>query len=165
MRFWDIRQGKATHTIATKGQNINMTVSPDGKMVVIGDRHDVITFIDTSTGKVIEELSGRQLAPKGIEVGQMRLYRALGLTMIQINEFKFSNSGDFLFVMIGDGSIRTYHVPSLDLYHKVTAHPAPCFSVDVNPRGRYGSCLVYIWHSLLINAILDTLPSGAQTLS
>ena len=71
VRFWDIRQGKATHTIAMKGQNINMTVSPDGKMVVVGDRNDVITFIDTATGKVIEELSGRQLAPKGIEVSNV----------------------------------------------------------------------------------------------
>lgn len=48
-----------------------MTVSPDGKMVVVGDRNDVITFIDTATGKVIEELSGRQLAPKGIEVSSV----------------------------------------------------------------------------------------------
>jgi len=111
-----------------------MTVSPDGKMVVVGDRNDVITFIDTATGKVIEELSGRQLAPKGIE----------------INEFKFSNSGQFLFILLGDGSIRTYEIPTLELYHKVVAHPAPCFSVDVDPRGRYvaiGStdALVSLW--------------------
>ena len=50
-----------------------MTVSPDGSMVVVGDKNDVITFIDTSTGKVLEELSGRQLAPKGIEVGATHL--------------------------------------------------------------------------------------------
>ena len=88
--------------------------------MVVGDRRDVITFIDAASGNVIEELSGRSLAPKGIE----------------INEFKFSNSGDFLFILLGDGTIRTYEVPSLDLYHKVTAHPAPCFCVDVDPRGR-----------------------------
>lgn len=45
-----------------------MAVSPDGKMVVVADRRDVITFIDAETGKVIEEMSNRQLAPKGIEV-------------------------------------------------------------------------------------------------
>lgn len=68
VRFWDIRQGKATQTIQTTGQNINLTISPDGKYVVIGDRKDVITFIDAGSGKIIEELSGRPLAPRGIEV-------------------------------------------------------------------------------------------------
>lgn len=121
VRFWDIRQGKATQTIQTTGQNINLTISPDGKYVVIGDRKDVITFIDAGSGKVVEELSGRPLAPRGIE----------------INEFKFSNSGEFLFILLGDGTIRTYEVPSLELYHRVVAHPAPCFCVDVDPRGRY----------------------------
>jgi DNA-binding beta-propeller fold protein YncE len=47
-----------------------MSISPDGKYVVIGDRRDVITFIDASTGKVIEEMSNRPLAPRGIEVCQ-----------------------------------------------------------------------------------------------
>lgn len=69
VRFWDIRQGKATQVIQTTGQNINLTISPDGKYVVIGDRKDVITFIDAGSGKVIEELSNRPLAPRGIEVG------------------------------------------------------------------------------------------------
>lgn len=68
VRFWDIRQGKATHVIPTQGQNINMAISPDGKMVVVGDRRDVITFIDAGTGKIIETMTDRQLAPKGIEV-------------------------------------------------------------------------------------------------
>ena len=46
-----------------------MAISPNGKMVVVGDRRDVITFIDAETGKIIETMSDRQLAPKGIEVG------------------------------------------------------------------------------------------------
>lgn len=140
VRFWDIRQGKATQVIQTTGQNINMSISPDGKYVVIGDRKDVITFIDAGSGKVIEEMSGRPLAPRGIEVGSLlvdtdfRYHLTVNLT--QINEFKFSNSGDFLFILLGDGTIRTYEVPSLELYHRVVAHPAPCFCVDVDPRGR-----------------------------
>lgn len=117
-----------------------MSISPDGKYVVIGDRRDVITFIDASSGKIIEELSNRPLAPRGIEVCFITSAESFAAKLplrAQINEFKFSNSGDFLFILLGDGTIRTYEVPSLELYHRVVAHPAPCFCVDVDPRGRY----------------------------
>lgn len=68
----------------------------------------------------------------------------------------FSNSGEFLFIMLGDGTIRTYEVPSLELYHRVVAHPAPCFCVDVDPRGRWVTIiyLVFIFHAETVRVLL-----------
>ena len=69
VRFWDIRQGKPTNVVTTPGQNINMAISPHGKTVVVGDKKDVITFIDVDSGKIMEQMADKPLAPKGIEVG------------------------------------------------------------------------------------------------
>jgi len=134
VRFWDIRQGKATHVVQTTEPTLNMAMSPDGKTVAVSDKRDVITFIDAGSGKIIDDMSGKLPEPKGQEV----------------NGFKFNNSGDFIFVPMGDGTLHTYEVPSLEAYHKVFAHPAPCFCVGVDPRGRYiavGSTdsLVSLW--------------------
>lgn len=68
VRFWDIRQGKPTHVIPTPGQNINLAVSPTGKTVVVGNKKDVVTFIDMDSAKIMTEMADKPLAPKGIEV-------------------------------------------------------------------------------------------------
>lgn len=68
VRFWDIRQGKATHVVQTPEATLNMAISPDGTTVAVSDKRDVITFIDAGTGKIIEEMSGKLPEPKGQEV-------------------------------------------------------------------------------------------------
>lgn len=42
-----------------------------------------------------------------------------------------------MFVCGGDGCVTTLEIPSLEVYHRCVAHPASCFCVDVDPRGRY----------------------------
>jgi len=38
VRIWDVRSGKsAAHTIATKGENINITWSPDAAFIAVGN--------------------------------------------------------------------------------------------------------------------------------
>jgi hypothetical protein len=71
-----------------------------------------------------------------------------------------------MFILLGDGTIRTYEVPSLELYHRVVAHPAPCFCVDVDPRGRLAK--LYLQYLVLMDSLMPdyqgTLLSVAQTL-
>lgn len=55
VRIWDIRAGKCAATTNTKGENINITWSPDGKTIAVGNKEDLVTFIDTRTNKIRAE--------------------------------------------------------------------------------------------------------------
>lgn len=53
MCLWDIRSPKsAVAKIDTEGENINITWSPDGKTLAVGNKEDVVTFIDVRGGSV-----------------------------------------------------------------------------------------------------------------
>lgn len=54
-RIWDVRIGKTASVINTKGDNINITWAPDGKTIAVGNKEDLITFIDTRTNKIRAE--------------------------------------------------------------------------------------------------------------
>lgn len=55
VRIWDIRAGKCSTVTNTKGENINITWSPDGKTIAVGNKEDLVTFIDTRTNKIRAE--------------------------------------------------------------------------------------------------------------
>ena len=47
--------GKCTHTVQTKGENINLCWSPNGQAIAVGNKEDVITIIDTKSYKIVHE--------------------------------------------------------------------------------------------------------------
>ncbi|KAJ9585200.1 hypothetical protein L9F63_003003 [Diploptera punctata] len=55
VRIWDARSQKCAATIITKGENINITWSPDGNTIAVGNKEDLVTFIDTRTHKIKAE--------------------------------------------------------------------------------------------------------------
>lgn len=55
VRIWDVRAGKLPTIINTKGENINITWSPDGNTIAVGNKEDLVTFIDTRTLKICGE--------------------------------------------------------------------------------------------------------------
>ena len=55
MRIWDYRSAKSVTTVNTKGENINITWSPDGKTLAVGNKEDLISFIDVKTHKIVKE--------------------------------------------------------------------------------------------------------------
>ena len=56
VRIWDVRSSKCSHVIHTKGDNLNLCWSPDGATIGVGNKDDLITFIDTNSYKIkIEE--------------------------------------------------------------------------------------------------------------
>ncbi|KAJ3096303.1 hypothetical protein HDU97_006033 [Phlyctochytrium planicorne] len=51
VRLWDMRSpGKAKSVITTAGENINVCWSPDGRYISVGNKDDVISFIDLRGG-------------------------------------------------------------------------------------------------------------------
>lgn len=47
------RTHKSVTTIPTKGENINIAWSPDGSTIAVGNKEDLVTFIDTKTYKSV----------------------------------------------------------------------------------------------------------------
>ena len=46
---------KSTHTVTTRGENINIRWSPNGNTIAVGNKEDLLTFVDTRTFKIINE--------------------------------------------------------------------------------------------------------------
>ena len=44
-----------TNACFPPGENINITWSPDGKTLAVGNKEDLISFIDVKTHKIIRE--------------------------------------------------------------------------------------------------------------
>lgn len=65
------------------GENINLCWSPDGQTIAVGNKEDLITFIDVRTGKI-----------KFTE--QFKL---------EVNEFAWNKDGTLFFLTTGQGSI------------------------------------------------------------
>ncbi|KAM0753033.1 WD40 repeat-like protein [Meredithblackwellia eburnea MCA 4105] len=112
--FWDIRQAKPTSVVQSEGQNINMCWSPDGKTVVVGNRLDVIIWIDVIANKVIHQVKDTR----------------------EVNESRFSNNGSLLFTTF-NGNIDITSHPSRELVHSVNSSPVSSTTLDLDPRGRY----------------------------
>lgn len=128
VRIWDVRAGKCSTTINTKGENINITWSPDGHTIAVGNKEDLVTFIDTRTLKV----------------------RAEEQFNFEVNEIAWNNTSDLFFLTNGQGCIHVLSYPDLELQHMLKAHPGTCICIEFDPTGKYfatgsADALVSLW--------------------
>ena len=84
VRVWDARSNKAVTVVNTKGENINITWSPDGQTIAVGNKEDLVTFIDSRTFKVKAE---RQFK-------------------FEVNEISWNMANDLFFLTNGQGCIE-----------------------------------------------------------
>lgn len=54
-RVWDARVQKCVTSVDTPGENINITWAPDGSAMAVGNKEDLVTFIDARTFRKIAE--------------------------------------------------------------------------------------------------------------
>ncbi|KAI7877754.1 WD40 repeat-like protein [Lichtheimia hyalospora FSU 10163] len=135
-RIWDQRSGKCTSVIQTGGENINICWSPDGNNIAVGDKNDTISFIDTRTCTII-------MTQKHT---------------VEVNEIAWNNANDMFFVTTGQGTIRAYEYPSLQLVHSLRGHTANCYCVEADPTSRYlaagsADALVSLWDMKTFNCV------------
>ncbi|KAG0009193.1 hypothetical protein BGZ80_002642 [Entomortierella chlamydospora] len=128
VRIWDARSAKSIHKIDTDGQNINISWSPSGHKIAVGNKDDKISFIDTRTFKVTES---RQFK-------------------VEINEICWNPSGDLFLLTTGQGSVKVLDGESLTEICHLEAHTANCYCLEFDPRGRYlatgsADALVNLW--------------------
>ncbi|XP_041368145.1 THO complex subunit 3-like isoform X2 [Gigantopelta aegis] len=130
VRIWDTRLNKSAAIINTKGENINICWSPDGSTIAVGNKVDLVTFIDARThrSKVEEQFKS------------------------EVNEISWNNEGDLFFLTSGQGSIHILSYPELKMQHVLNAHPAACICIKFDPTGKYfatgsADALVSLWDS------------------
>lgn len=128
VRIWDIRSNKQATVINTKGENINITWSPDGNTIAVGNKEDLITFIDARTHKI----------------------RAEQQFNFEVNEISWNNSSDQFFLTNGQGCVHILSYPSLEPLHVLKAHPGTCICIEFDPTGKYfatgsADALVSLW--------------------
>lgn len=143
VRLWDTRSYKPITTIATKGENINITWSQDGQTIAVGNKEDLITFIDAKTYKI----------------------RAEEKFNFEINEIMWNKSSDQVYLTSGQGCVHILSYPNLEIQHVLKAHPATCICIDFDNSGKYcaigsADALTSIWDveelaCLRVNSRLD----------
>lgn len=84
VRLWDTRMNKSVAIIPTKGENINITWSPNGDTIAVGNKEDLVTFIDARTYKIKAE----------------EQYH------FEVNEISWNNTSDLFFLTNGQGCIH-----------------------------------------------------------
>ncbi|ESN92078.1 hypothetical protein HELRODRAFT_186178 [Helobdella robusta] len=128
VRLWDARGRKSVATVNTKGENINICWSPDGQTIAVGNKEDLVTFIDVKSHKCkLEE--------------QFKF---------EVNEISWNNQGNLFFITSGQGSVHIWSYPELKSLHAIQAHPANCICIEFDPTSRYfavggADALVSLW--------------------
>ncbi|ODM93044.1 THO complex subunit 3 [Orchesella cincta] len=115
VRIWDARIQKTTEVFTTKGENINITWSPDGNFIAVGNKEDLITFIDIRAGKIRQEVPFK----------------------FEVNEITFNPNSNLFLTTNGQGCVLVYTFPEMKLVHQVQAHPANCICIEFHPSGKY----------------------------
>lgn len=128
VRLWDTRTYKPISTINTKGENINITWSNDGQTIAVGNKEDLITFIDAKTNKI----------------------RAEEKFNFEINEIMWNKTSDQMYLTSGQGCVHILSYPNLEIQHVLKAHPATCICIDFDNSGKYcaigsADALTSIW--------------------
>ncbi|XP_029645736.2 THO complex subunit 3-like [Octopus sinensis] len=128
VRIWDARINKSVATVNTRGENINICWSPDGSTIAVGNKEDLVTFIDARTHRS----------------------RAEEQFKFEVNEISWNNEGDLFFLTSGQGSIHILSYPDLKLQYVLNAHPANCICIEFDPTGSYfatgsADALVSLW--------------------
>ncbi|KAL1916430.1 uncharacterized protein VTP21DRAFT_5621 [Calcarisporiella thermophila] len=150
VRIWDQRQAKCNHIIQTNGENINICWSADGTKIAVGNKEDVINFIDAQTFKIEKTLKNN----------------------VEINEITWNKKGDLFFMTTGQGTVKVLEYPSLKLLHTIRAHGINCYCLELDPTGRYlatGSAdsLVSLWDMKEFTCLrtIDQLDWPVRTIS
>eukprot|EP00118_Oscarella_pearsei_P000329 m.4713 g.4713 ORF g.4713 m.4713 type:complete len:333 (+) comp11150_c0_seq1:12-1010(+) len=116
IRIWDARVGhKCAQCISTKGDNINICWSPDGNTIAVGNKDDLITWIDTRNYKTKSEMQFN----------------------FEVNEISWNNSSEYFFLTNGHGCIVILSFPELKTLKTLQAHSSNCISLEFDSQGRY----------------------------
>lgn len=150
VRFWDARSNRCVSTISTKGENINICWSPDGKTVAVGNKEDLVTFIDVKAKKPVKDQPFK----------------------FEVNEISWSIDNELFFLTSGTGHVHVLSYPQLQTQAVLNAHPATCICIEFDRTGKYfavgsADALVSIWDATHMTCLrtVNRLEWPARTIS
>ncbi|ELT93565.1 hypothetical protein CAPTEDRAFT_180662 [Capitella teleta] len=128
VQIWDARSRKSAASVATKGENINICWSPDGRTIAVGNKEDLVSFIDVKAHKVRTEEQFK----------------------FEVNEISWNKAGDLFFLTSGQGVLHILSYPDIKPVYQVNAHPANLICIEFDPTGRHfavggADALVSLW--------------------
>ncbi|KAM3182341.1 hypothetical protein ACTXT7_012569 [Hymenolepis weldensis] len=130
VRLWDCRSKRIT-TAQLKGENINLAWSPDGNTIAVGNKSDLITWLDVRAD--LKVIQSEQFS-------------------CEINEFSWKPSSDLMLFATGTGGIMIYSGKSGEMRRECTlpAHPSNAMCLQFSPSGSYfaigsADALVSLW--------------------
>jgi len=135
LRLWDTRSGKQTQRVDTAGENINISWSPNGQCIAVGNKDDHLSFVETRKHKVIKKVK----------------------FPYEANEFAWSPNSRYFFLTTGqDDATGTVEIMPfggaavLGDPLSLRAHSANCYCLAFDPTHRYfavggADALVSLW--------------------
>lgn len=140
--LWDLRNASTSEKsflerkITTPGENINICWSPDGKYIAVGNKEDVVCFIDPRGGTNSE--------------GERTYIFNMIKNDFEINEISWNNTGNLFCLTTGRGTIQILEFPTLKKLCEPVAHTANCYCIEFDVTGRYfatggADAIVALW--------------------
>jgi THO complex subunit 3 len=126
---WDARKGEPAQRVESSGKNINLTWSPCGQFVALGNMDDQLTVLDARTWRPVLE---RKMP-------------------YQLNEIAFSRSSQHLALTSDSGTLEIVAFPSFEPVASLEAHAGTTsYCVKVDSTGRLlasggGDCVCALW--------------------
>lgn len=115
VRVWDARSDKPSQTINTKGENINICWSPNGHTIAVGNKEDLVSFVDFRTTKIKQEEQFKY----------------------EVNEISWNKENDQFFLTNGNGCVVVFSWPEMKSLHTINAHPVNCICLEFDKTGKY----------------------------
>uniref|UniRef100_A0A8C6R7H2 THO complex 3 n=1 Tax=Nannospalax galili TaxID=1026970 RepID=A0A8C6R7H2_NANGA len=110
IRIWDVRTTKCIATVNTKGENITICWNPDGQTIAMGNKDDVVTFIDAKTHRSKAEEQFK----------------------FEVNKISWNNDNNMFFLTNGNGCINIFSYPELKPVQPINTHPSNCICINAD---------------------------------
>ncbi|EPZ32754.1 WD40 repeat-like protein [Rozella allomycis CSF55] len=133
VRIWDTKSLKCLREVSTLGENINLCWHPNGQMIAVGNKDDIVVFIDAESMEIIKSMQ----------------------FSFEVNEVTWNSKGDKFFITTGLGTVQILSYPELNVVYTINAHTSNCYCLKFDPKHRYlavgsADALASLWE-------LDTL--------
>lgn len=113
--IWDVRIIKCIVIVNIKGENINICWSFDGQIIVVGNKDDVVIFIDVKIYcfKVEEQFK------------------------FEVNEIFWNNDNNMFFLINGNGCINIFSYLELKFVQFINVYFFNCICIKFDLMGKY----------------------------